>query len=215
MSEPEDGRKREEKRINRRFSGSMVAPVRIEEREDGSKKIVGLGAVYYDGTPETEYELWPGVKERIHKGAFARILKESPDVRILFNHDPNQVLGRTANGTAKVKSTKRGLEYEADPPDTQTGRDVMALLKRGDVDGSSFSFMIAKEKRIAPQDGRPEVFEILDFAALYDTGPVTFSAYAGTEAQLRGLDVTPRVREQAVEPDEDAGRLALIERLRK
>ena len=172
--------------IERRFTPGVAAPIRVETRADGGKKIVGLAAVYYDGTRETEYELWPGVRERIKPGAFKRILGEGPDVRGLVNHDPNQLLGRTSKGTLTLKSTKAGLEYEIDPPDTQNARDVMALLERGDMDGSSFSFRIQVETRI--EDGAETIYELGDFSNLYDVGPVTFPAYEATTAGMRSLE---------------------------
>ena len=183
----EDDKKSIVPAVERRFTAHKRAPVRVETRADGSKRIVGLAAVYYDGTKETEYELWPGVRERIQPGAFARILKEKPDVRALFNHDPNHILGRTAKKTLILRSTDDGLEYEIDPPDTQMARDVMALLERGDIDGSSFSFRIKEETTI--NEEKDVIYELADFAQLYDVGPVTFPAYTATTADLRALEI--------------------------
>jgi len=172
--------------IERRFTAMQAAPIAVETRADGKKRIRGVAAVYYDGTPDTEYELWPGVRERIKPGAFKRILGEKPDVRGLFNHDPNQVLGRTENGTLKLKSTSAGLEYEIEPPDTQTARDVVELLSRGDISGSSFSFIPSVDTKIEGDDGQV-TYELGDFKRLFDVGPVTFPAYEATTAGLRSL----------------------------
>jgi HK97 family phage prohead protease len=191
--------------VERRFTGGPeLASVRIETREDGKEVIVGLGAVYYDGTRRTEYEVWPGVRERITPGAFARLLGESPDVRGLYNHDPNHVLGRTSKGTMTLRDTDAGLEYEIDPPDTTSARDVLALLKRGDVDGSSFSFSNQTEDRIP--DGDDVIYEMSDFGRVYDVGPVTFPAYQATTAgaTMRSMQ-TQRTRPDVQDEDESAG----------
>ena len=49
-----------EKRDLRDSQISMV------KREDGAPRIVGYAAVFYDGTPKTEFSL-PGLSERMHQ----------------------------------------------------------------------------------------------------------------------------------------------------
>lgn len=175
--------------VERRFTASSVGPVRIE-RADDKPKIVGLAAVYYDGTPATEYELWPGLRERIRRGAFSALLKAGTDTRSLFNHDPDNVLGRTTAGTLKLHSSIKGLEFEIDPPDTQMARDLVKLIDRGDVTGSSFSFEIGEEKwkHDGDDDTTDEIREITKVSQLFDVGPVTFPAYEATLADLRSVE---------------------------
>src|SRR6185436_1642628 len=101
---------------------------------------------FYDGTPETEYELWPegnGKKravERIMPTAFDEILSRGDDVSGLFNHDRNIVLGRTSAGTMKLEKYKRGLRYTIWPANTTRARDTAEDIRVGNVRGSSFSF---------------------------------------------------------------------------
>ena len=59
----------------------------------------------------------------IAPGAFRKTIQES-DVRALFNHDPNFVLGRNKAGTLRLYEDGDGLGYEVDLPDTQAARDV-------------------------------------------------------------------------------------------
>lgn len=171
--------------VERRCTALDGESVTVETRDDGSQKIVGLAAVYYDGTPRTEYELWEGVRERIKRGAFAALLKEGTDTRALFNHEADNVLGRTTTNTLKLKSTVRGLEYEIRPPDTQVARDLLKLLERGDITGSSFSFLIGEE--VWKDEDGGEVREIKKISKLFDVGPVTFPAYEATDAGLRSV----------------------------
>jgi len=160
--------------------------VRIEKRADGKPQIVGYGAVFYRaGDAGTEYELWRNVVERVAPGAFASALKRPDDVRALFNHDPNFVLGRSSAGTMTLSVDERGLRYTIDPPDTQQARDLMASIERGDISGSSFSFSVNKESWSDPADGGPEVRTIED-VTLFDVGPVTFPAYEATSTGMRG-----------------------------
>lgn len=159
--------------------------VRIEKRADGKPQIVGYGAVFYRADePGTEYELWRNAVERVDQRAFANALQRPDDVRGLFNHDPNFVLGRSSAGTMTLSVDNRGLRYVIDPPDTQQARDVMASIERGDISGSSFSFSVNKETWTSCDDGS-EVRTIED-VTLYDVGPVTFPAYEATSTGMRG-----------------------------
>lgn len=178
--------------IERRFVPNDTCQVEIETREDGAPpKIKGYAAVFYvEGEEGTEYELMPGLRERIMPRAFNRALQDKDDVRGLFNHDPNHVLGRTTAKTMRLIKDVKGLRYEIDPPDTSTGRDTAESIRRGDVSGSSFSFTVGKDgqkfKRETLADGSEiDVREIHSVSGLYDVGPVTFPAYGGTSTALR------------------------------
>lgn len=163
--------------------------VKVETRSDGGKMLVGYGAVFYRaGEPGTEYRLAPDVVERIAPGAFDRALSQKQDARGLYNHDPNMLLGRVSAGTMRLSADARGLRYEIDLPDTQLGKDIPALISRGDLSGSSFSFRInGKTGQRFDKGDEFDVRNILD-VDLYDAGPVTYPAYEGTTAAMRSGD---------------------------
>ncbi|MEM9790857.1 MAG: HK97 family phage prohead protease [Planctomycetota bacterium] len=166
----------------------MLTPRRPEVRAAGADTpglITGYAAVFYDAArADTEYELWAGFVERIMPGAFDRALAEGQDVRALFNHDANHVLGRTAARTLRLTVDAVGLRYEIDAPDTQFARDLSTQIERGDVDGSSFSFSPRRTEWI--ETDTLEVREIHD-VDLRDVGPVTFPAYTATSAGVRAV----------------------------
>jgi HK97 family phage prohead protease len=83
-----------------------------------------------------------GFRETIIPGAFKRSLQTDRDVKALFNHDPAGILGRKKYGTLRVSEMAGGLHFRCVLPDTQTGRDVATLIKRGDVDSCSFAFEV-------------------------------------------------------------------------
>ena len=115
--------------------------VRAEDAEDGATQLVGYAAVYDQWSqPLSEF------CEVIRPGAFEAAFADGADVRGLFNHDPNYVLGRTTSDTMKLVDTKHGLQYRINPPDTDIGQRVTANVRRGDITGSSFAFVV-------PDDG--------------------------------------------------------------
>lgn len=160
--------------------------IRIETRAGGKRTIIGYGAVFHrEGDAGTEFRLNSRAVERIAPTAFERALREKQDVRGLFNHSRDHLLGRVSAGTMRLSADQRGLRYEIDLPDTQVGRDVAASIERGDLTGSSFGFQIAKdgENWSPPIEGQ-RVRTLVD-VNLFDVGPVVFPAYDGTTTGVR------------------------------
>lgn len=125
-----------------------------------------------------------GFRERIAPGAFAKTI-QSGDVRCLWNHDANYVIGRNKSGTLRMSEDSAGLYYECDAPDTQLIRDmVMSPISRGDVNQCSFGFRTISDKW-AKVDG--EWLRTLLEVELFDVSPVTYPAYASTDVGLRSL----------------------------
>ena len=114
----------------------------VEQRaatDDRPTQITGYAALF--DTPAT---IGGAFVEQIDQGAFDDALGD--DVRVLFNHDPSLLLGRTTSGTASIAVDETGLRYTVTPPDTATGREVLELLQRGDVSGSSFGFQVLADR---------------------------------------------------------------------
>ncbi|TVQ59907.1 MAG: HK97 family phage prohead protease [Phycisphaerales bacterium] len=177
---------------NRRITEDTAQGVRIETREDGTRRLTGYAAVYYDGTPGTQYRLWKGAVERILPGAFDSLLASGPDVRALFNHDSDKVLGRTRSGTLTITADTRGLHYDIVLPNTAIASDLAVSVERGDVSGSSFSFGGAVDEW--RREGEMEIREIRGFGLVLDVGPVTFPAYDATTVGARADEPPPALR---------------------
>lgn len=158
---------------------TFTEPVEVRELEGGQKVAVGYAARFNSMSQNLG-----GFVERVAPGTFAKTIVEA-DIRGLFNHDSNMVLGRNRSGTLRLAEDDDGLAYEIDLPDTTTGRDVAELLERGDVTGSSFGFTVLDDEWDETDDGFP--MRTLKTVALRDVGPVTFPAYNQAEAGLRSL----------------------------
>ena len=106
----------------------------LEVRKEGDKaKLVGL-AVPYGQTSDDM-----GFRETIAPGAFAKHLKSGPDVRALVEHDNSKIIGRTKAGTLTLTETGDGVSVVIDPPNNQTGHDVVESVSRGDLSAMSFA----------------------------------------------------------------------------
>ena len=169
------------KDLEKRFIPVEDSEIRVEG-DDKERKITGYAAVF-----NRKSEDLGGFVEIIRAGAFRRAINGA-DVRALFNHDSNYVIGRTTSGTLTLEENQKGLKFTAIPPDTQWARDLLKSIERGDISQCSFSFRVANEgeKWTESKDG-PALREITEFEYICDVGPVTFPAYPQTSVQARSI----------------------------
>ena len=150
--------------------------LRISQDEGEPTKIVGYAAIFNAlSTPMM------GFREKIAPGAFKKTINEA-DIRALWNHNPDYVLGRTKSKTLKLAEDERGLAIEIIPPDTTWAKDLMISMERGDVNQMSFGFQTVKDQWEKLENG--SIRTLLE-VKLLDVSPVTFPAYPQTEALIR------------------------------
>jgi len=152
-------------------------------RDDGNDEeriIEGYFSLY-----ENETELFPNYFEIISKGAFDKTLTN--DIRGLWNHNSQFVLGRTKNGTMELKTDDKGLFARIKLPNTSYAEDVWSLISRGDVDQCSFGFNIVDEtlEELANGGYRWRINEI----DLHEVSVVTFPAYENTSVLARSKEI--------------------------
>ena len=176
--------------FDRRHVEISVADIQVETRADGTRLIRGLAAPFNSESQDM------GFVETIAPGAFTAAIERS-DVRALFNHDPDNLLGRTANGTLRIWESDRGLEYEVEPPDTTLARDLAMLIERRDITGNSFAFTVADGGDTYQTEGNRMHRTITEVEELFDVGPVVYPAYADTVVSMRSLEAA----KAAAEPD--------------
>jgi HK97 family phage prohead protease len=181
----------------------------------------GLGIESRDGEPTRLRGISPpwdslsvdlgGFREKFMPTAFDKIIgrhKNDPrgvaDVVGLFNHDDNQVLSRTTNGTLRLEKQAAGLAYEMDLPDTQLARDLKTLVAARTVFGSSFAFTTSEKGEQWVQDERGQPVRIIHEASgLFDISVVTRAAYPSSSVGLRSLEAWKAAR--AVESAAETG----------
>jgi HK97 family phage prohead protease len=157
----------------------VTEPMEARAGENDARTLTGYAALY-----GSETRIAGMFREVIEPGAFRSALARQDDVRALFNHDPNHVLGRTKSGTLALSEDERGLKYTVTLPDTQAGRDLWTSVQRGDVSQSSFAFSVdTDEWREQKSDDMP--LRVIKDVHLFDVSPVTYPAYNETSVSAR------------------------------
>ena len=164
------------RQIERRFVTSNV-----ELRMSGGKRYIeGYAAVFNKRSDNLG-----GFTEEVKPSAFTKTLKDGADVRALYNHSPNYVLGRSKAGTLELSIDSTGLHYRALSPDTTYAKDLEVLLERGDVNQSSFAFFVVGPNgdHWEETEDRSIVRHLLE-VGLVDVSPVVYPAYQDATSGL-------------------------------
>ena len=156
--------------------------LRVSESEGKDTYIEGYASVFDSWSETLGGDILP-FREKVCKGAFTESIAND-DIRALYNHDPNYVLGRNKAGTLELTEDERGLYVKIKPPKAQWAKDLMCSIKRGDVDAMSFGFAVILDKWYAAEGA--DVRELIK-VKLYDVSPVTFPAYPATECDVRSI----------------------------
>lgn len=157
--------------------------------EEQPSMITGYAAVF---NSKTSIGGW--FDEIIAPGAFARALSENGDIRALFNHNWDNVLGRTKSGTLRLEEDAKGLKFEVELPNTSTGRDLAESMSRGDINQCSFGFWVTEEEW--DYNVEPALRTVKE-VELYEISVVSIPAYDDTEASLvRGKEIGKEVEQR-------------------
>lgn len=164
---------------------------RMIEMSGMKKREADDGKIYLEGyfaRFDEPYWVFPGWVEMIRKGAFKNYLESGKDVKVLWNHNPDIVLGSTAAGTASLTEDDEGLygTVEINRSDTDA-MNAYARVLRGDVSGCSFGFDIKEFDERIDDDGIYHT-ELIEIEPLYEVSPCTFPAYETTNIDARSRE---------------------------
>lgn len=167
-----------------------ISNITTRNKDDEPLKVSGYAAVFNSRTSIGDF-----FDEIISPGAFKNsISKSGADIRALFNHDWNVVLGRTKAGTLKLSEDERGLKFELELPNTSAGRDLAESMERGDINQCSFGFYATEETW--DYNSEPALRTINE-AELYEISIVSIPAYEDTEAALvRSKEIDKKVEQR-------------------
>ena len=190
--------KPEDLTVERRFATSGLE---LRKSDSGSAMLRGY-ALRFNSTYDMGW-FTEEVDARALDGA------DMSDVRILFNHDPNQILGRTAANTARVGVDSTGMWYEVDLPDSPNGENARAAIERGDVSQSSWGFSLLRDEsgrsigdKWEVRDGKKHrTLTLID--TVFDASPVVYPANPDTTIAKRSFEAVEVIEKR--DDGEDMG----------
>lgn len=155
----------------------------LEFRSSGTltargKTLSGYAAVFNSEANLGDFQ------ELIRPGAFAKSLAAGSNIRALYAHNGEALLGTTKGGTLQLREDAHGLAFSLALPDTSHGRDLAILVDRGDVSGCSFGFRVAPGGDRWEQRGAQLVRELLS-VELHEVTLTADPAYADTSIAMR------------------------------
>lgn len=153
--------------------------IEVREADGDGPLIVGYAAVFNQLS-----ENLGGFRERIAPGAFRESLAAGDDVRALWEHDPQYVLGRNVAGTLTLAEDRQGLRVAIRPPATTWAADLMTSMRRGDVNQMSFGFSVPKGGDSWEMVDGTQI-RTLKRVRLADVSVVAYPAYPTTSAEAR------------------------------
>lgn len=142
------------------------------------RQVSGYAAVFNSETVLGDFV------EVIRQGAFAKSLAAGSNIRALYHHQGDALLGTTRGGTLQLREDAKGLAFTLALPDTTHGRDLAVLIDRGDIAGCSFGFRVADGGDRWEQRGAQLVRELLT-VDLHEITLTHDPAYQDTSVALR------------------------------
>ena len=173
--------------------------VRAEHNDEHGDYIIGR-AILYD-SPTNIDGLF---EETICKGSLDGA--DLTDVRFLVNHDTSKIpLARSrrnnSNSTMQLLVDDEGMQIRVNL-DTENNAEARALysaVKRGDISGMSFMFVVEQERWEETDSNYPKRF-VEKISTVIEVSAVTFPAYEDTDISARNkkaLDSAKRALENA------------------
>lgn len=144
-----------------------------------------------------------GFFETIAPSAVTEDTINTSDVFCLFNHNPDKVLARSkyGKGSLTLVLDDRGLKYSFEVPNTELGNELLEHVRRGEIDGSSFAFIVSA-------DEGSEVWENINgttyrtinkIECLCDVSPVWQPAYSATSVGARAKEILNEMEKEKLE----------------
>lgn len=166
------------------ISGYKTGKLELRQADENSPAVL-VGIVVPYGVLSDEDAI-PWFRERFLKGAFARTIV-SDDIKAYWMHEKTYIFGSTKAGTLRLSENDSGLFFEIDMPETSMGKDAIVSIKRGDVDGMSFSFRAVVQEW--DETDPDNVIRTISEADLFEISPEPFPAYTSTSVSARSAEL--------------------------
>ncbi len=158
-----------------------VESIRAAAKVDGKPMRISGLVVPFNKRSHAIFDMF---YEVVSPGAFQRSI-EKDVINSFWEHKRDMVLASTKNDTLLLTETSRGLEFQADLPETTWGLDAYRAITGGYVDSMSFAFTDAD----MAVDGVHKKLPVMRMreATLKEVSPVSDPQYPGTKVSARSF----------------------------
>ena len=144
-----------------------------------------------------------GFYETISPSAVTEDTINTSDVFCLFNHNPEKVLARSKYGKGSLTLTldDRGLKYSFEVPNTELGNELLEHVRRGEIDGSSFAFIVSTDDGSEKWENiNGTTYRTINkIECLCDVSPVWQPAYSATSVSARAKEMLNEMEKEKLE----------------
>ena len=124
---------------------------------------------------------------------------ENNDIGSYLNHNQNKgILARSLRGEGSLRLSVdgKGVKYSFEAPNFDLGDELIEGIKRGDIRGSSFGFIVdPKDAKLERRADGVWVRSITKFSGVFDISPVYTGAYPDASVALRSLEEVEKQEE--------------------
>ena len=176
---------------------TLKIETRVDEKQEGGKKLVLRGYPILFNTEADIYDFWSGeIRETILPTAL-----EGTDLTNVYlvtghNIEPDKVLGRN-NVNMRMEVDDTGLFFECELPNTQHARDIYNLIESGIIDGMSFGFTCSDEVN---ESTKTRTITHID--ELFEITITPFPAYKEASVIVQKQRTQEEIEKQAKEQEE-------------
>ena len=149
--------------------------------------------------------------EVIEQGSITDELLQRCDVRALIEHNNERLLARSnkGKGSLTLELDTHGLKYRFDAPNTTNGNDIIEMINREDVAGSSFAFRSKQNTDVWIKESNGvwlRTVKLIDY--IRDVTMTADPAYTQTEVSVRSI-------QEMEKPEDDNSYQENLNNLRK
>lgn len=176
---------------------TLKIETRVDEKQEGGKKLVLRGYPILFNTEADIYDFWSGeIREKILPTALEGT--DLTNVYLLTGHniEPDKVLGRN-NVNMRMEVDDTGLFFECELPNTQHARDIYNLIESGIIDGMSFGFTCSDEVN---ESTKTRTITHID--ELFEITITPFPAYKEASVIVQKQRTQEQIEKQAKEQEE-------------
>ena len=161
---------------------------------ENNKRLILEGMPVVFGQKTLIHDMNGDFYEIIEAGAFDKCSLKN--VHLFYNHDTNRVPLARSPKTMELTITPEGLHMRATLPNTESARAVYEAVKRGDLSGMSFAFIVplGGDSYNAETNTRT----IREISKLLECSVVPYPAYPQASIEARSAMESGRKKYEAV-----------------